>query len=185
MKRTLLISFIITGVCFGQTHEFAEEFYKNGIPKVTNTYKESRGKLEFVKQVSWYDNGQKKEEETYKDGKEDGKWTQWYGNGQKSIERTYKNGEVDGEWTQWHGNGQKSVEGTYKDGKVNGEWIRWGDDGSLTFKLTLQDENAFKSVFIIDGRFNCFDGSKSVQASWINDNECDCSDCSDEPLMKR
>jgi hypothetical protein len=60
MKRTLLISFIITGVCFGQTHEFAEEFYKNEIPKVTNTYKESRGKLELVKQVSWYDNGQKR-----------------------------------------------------------------------------------------------------------------------------
>ena len=33
-----------------------------------------------------------------------------------------------------------------------------------------------------DGKFNCFDGSKSIDASWVNDRECDCSDCSDEPL---
>lgn len=33
--------------------------------------------------------------------------------------------------------------------------------------------NAFKSI---DGRFNCFDGSKSIQAIWVSDNECDCSD---------
>ena len=33
-------------------------------------------------------------EYTYKDGKEDGLWTQWYENGQKDEEITYKNGEI-------------------------------------------------------------------------------------------
>jgi len=42
-----------------------------------------------------------------------------------------------------------------------------------------------KEITYKDGKFNCFDGSKSIKASWVNDSECDCSDCSDcsdEPL---
>ena len=192
MKKILLIVLFITGVCFGQTYELAEEFYENGLPKVIKTFKESNDKYELVKSISLYENGQKKKENTYKNGKSNGKWTEWYENGQKSIEGTYKEGKYDGKWTQWYENGQKSIEGTYKDGKVNGKWTRWADDGSLTIQLTLQDGkmsdseiNAFKSLFIINGKFRCFDGSKSVTASWVNDNECDCNDCSDEPLMKR
>ena len=66
----------------------------------------------------------------------------------------------------WFNNGnEQSV--SFNDGKFNGEI------------------NVFKSMFIIDGRFRCFDNSKSVQASWVNDNQCDFSDCSDEPMMKR
>ena len=99
------------------------------------------------KVFDYYENGQKKYENTYKDGKEDGLWTKWYENGQKFREGTFKDGKQDGLWTDWYENGQKSYEVTYKDGK-----------------------------------FNCFDGSKSIDASWVNDRECDCSDCSDEPL---
>ena len=216
MKRTLLISFIITGVCFGQIHEFAEEFYKNGIPKVTNTYKESREKLELVKQVSWYDNGQKKKEETYKVGGKNGKWTEWHWNGQKRSETTYKDGKLNGLWKEWFDNGQQRTIGTFKVSLRIGKWTEWFDNGQKSKELTYIDDKldglqtiwnengneqsvslndgkfkgdidiyTFKSVFIIDGRFRCFDGSKSVKASWVNDKECDCSDCSDEPLMKR
>jgi len=44
--------------------------------------------------TEWYDNGHKKEEGTYKDGKKDGLWTSWYENGQKRSETTYKDGEL-------------------------------------------------------------------------------------------
>jgi len=40
-------------------------------------------------------------------------------------------------------------------------------------------------VFVIDGKFNCFDGSKSTQGNYVNDGDCDCSDCSDEPFLIR
>jgi antitoxin component YwqK of YwqJK toxin-antitoxin module len=95
---TILPLLLIVGFSDAQTHR-GMEFYESGEPKSINTYKESRGKLKLVKAVSWHPNGQKKFEDTYKDGK-----------------------------------------------------------------------------------FNCFDGSKSIDASWVNDRECDCSDCSDEPL---
>ena len=41
-----------------------------------------------------YENGQKKEEGTWKDGKKDGLVTEWYENGQKEYEKTYKDGEL-------------------------------------------------------------------------------------------
>ena len=51
------------------------------------------GKLFTGLAVDKYENGQKKYEATYKDGKEDGLSTSWYENGQKSWEGTFKDGE--------------------------------------------------------------------------------------------
>ena len=77
----------------------------------------------------YHDNGQKRSEHTYKDGKEHGLGTAWYENGQKSAEYTFKDGKMDGLRTSWHDNGQKAVEATFKDGEVISEkW--WDKDGS-------------------------------------------------------
>ena len=64
-----------------------------------------------------------------KDGKKEGKWISWYPNGQKWSEETYKNGEIDGLWTEWWENGQKSQEETYKNGKLI-EGKCWDEDGN-------------------------------------------------------
>jgi len=52
----------------------------------------------------------------------------YYDNGQKREEGTFKDGEKDGVWTEWHENGQKESEGTYKDGEIQGEERRWSLD---------------------------------------------------------
>ena len=140
MKKILLITTLfITAVCFGQTHEFAEEFYKNGIPKVIKTYKESNDKYELVKFISLYENGQKEKENTYKDGKLNGKWTEWHSNGQKSKEGTYKDGLNNGNWTEWYNNGQKKIEEAYKDGKLDGKTIRWYENGQKAIEGAYKD----------------------------------------------
>ena len=54
--------------------------------------------------TEYYENGQKRSEVTYKDGKEDGKWTEWYENGQKWYEATLKDGELIKE-TYWDEDG--------------------------------------------------------------------------------
>ena len=139
MKKTLLfITLFITGVCFAQKYE-GMEFYDNGEPKYIKTYKESKGKLELVKLVSWHRNGQKEAEGTFKDGKLDGKHTSWHENGQKRYEGTEKNNNYDGLWIYWYENGQKSSEGIYKDGEFDGLWIVWYENGQKNREETYKD----------------------------------------------
>ena len=106
MKQTLLIiTALMLFVRFSdaQTHK-GMEFYESGEPKSINTYKESRGKLELVKFVSWHRNGQKKDEGTFKDGELNGKVTRWYENGQKEEESTWKDGGMI-EYKKWDEDG--------------------------------------------------------------------------------
>tara|TARA_B100000676_G_scaffold257484_1_gene265326 strand:+ start:176 stop:526 length:351 start_codon:yes stop_codon:yes gene_type:complete len=50
-------------------------------------------------------------------------------NGQKKWERTYKEGKWDGPQTSWYDSGQKKWEGTFKDGeKISDK--RWDEDGN-------------------------------------------------------
>ena len=88
------------------------------------------GKMITYIDFRWYENGQKKEETTYKDGKPDGLYTGWWKNGQKKEEVTYKDGEPDGLYTVWWKNGQKKSEVTFKDGKLISE-KEWNEDGSV------------------------------------------------------
>ena len=164
MKKTLLlITLFITGVCFGQKYELAEEFYDNGLPKVINTYKVSKDKIELVKEIKWYENGQKKRELAFKDGEFDGKRTEWYENGQKNWEETYKDGKsfVSNSWdengkimvkdgnglfTEWYENGQKWIEITYKDGKEEGLQTYWYENGQKRHEGTVKDGELIEST---------------------------------------
>ena len=82
------------------------------------------------------------EDSTYlelKKKKLDGLWTMWYENGQMREEGTFKDGEKDGKWTYWSGGEagrevifrpyHKSSETTYKDGKLISEKC-WDEDGN-------------------------------------------------------
>ena len=68
MKKTLLLILFVTGVCFGQTYDQIEKTYDNGFPKVIKTYKVSKDKMELVKVIEWFENGQKKSKQ-YKNQK--------------------------------------------------------------------------------------------------------------------
>ena len=66
--------------------------------------------------IEYYENGQKKSETHYKDGKPEGLLTGWYENGQKKSETQYENGKQDGLETRWDETGMKVLEVQYKDG---------------------------------------------------------------------
>ena len=82
-------------------------WYESGQKKVEETYKD--GKRNGVR-YEWHESGQKKSEETYKDGRPDGVLTMWYESGHKKVEETYKNGRPDGVRSEWYENGQKKSE---------------------------------------------------------------------------
>ena len=79
--------------------------------------------------VEKHENGNKKREATYKDGKVEGLWTGWHENGQKAYEKTLKDDVEEGLWTSWQENGQKAGEEIYKDGEVV-SGTRWDEEGN-------------------------------------------------------
>ena len=58
-------------------------------------------------------------------------WTGWYENGQKKFEQIYKYGKEEGIFTSWYENGKKKKEGTMKDGEEVGKWTWYNNDGSV------------------------------------------------------
>ena len=168
MKKTLLLILFVTGFCFGQTYDHIE-FYDNGIsPKVIRTYKVSKGKIELFKKTEWYYDGQKAEEGTYKDGKEDGLWTYWHENGQKHSEGNYKDGEKHGKWTRWNENGQKRYEGNYKDGKEDGLWSYYTEIGNGKYKVKYTDGTHNMALFT-DNLGTDYTGSPIVEGVPLQD----------------
>ncbi|ODS29999.1 MAG: putative antitoxin YwqK [Candidatus Scalindua rubra] len=125
-KLTLLIiiALILTIGCSKEPIEVDKLVYRNRIAYEINSDKPFSGKA-----IGYYDNGQKEEERTYKDGVKDGTWIRWYGNGQKWIEGTYKGGGISGKWIRWYGNGQKNSEITYNYEKLISSRC-WDRDGN-------------------------------------------------------
>ena len=106
MKKILLIALLLIVGCSeveGQQQLIPQitETYDNGNIKSITSHKETRNRIEKVKYVEYYQNGQKSGEITFKDGRRYGLVTNWYENGQKKEEETYKDGEYDGLHTVW------------------------------------------------------------------------------------
>ena len=87
----------------------------------------------------WHENGQKKEEGNFKDGKRDGPATKWYENGQKMYEVNFKDDKLDGRMTWWHTNEQKYEEKNWKDGKRDGLWTEWYYNGQKKLERSYKD----------------------------------------------
>ena len=96
MKKTLLIGLllIVGGSSVEGQKIIHTETYDDGTIKSISYHKITRNIIEKIKYQQFDRNGQKEYEGTYKDGKEDGKWTEWYENGQIKEEANFKDGEL-------------------------------------------------------------------------------------------
>ena len=144
MKKILLIVLFISVGLSQQIIPQITETYENGNIKKIIYYKETRNRIEKVKEVKYHENGQKSEEVKFKDGKEDGLFTDWYENGQKKGKVTFKDGKEDGLGTLWHENGQKKAEVTFKDGKRIGSAAEWHENGQKVAEGTYKDGKELK-----------------------------------------
>jgi antitoxin component YwqK of YwqJK toxin-antitoxin module len=89
-----------------------------------------------------YDNGQAEWTRSWKNDKEDGKWSEWYENGQLKLEGTYIEGKKVGKWSEWYENGQLFRERNYKNGNLDGKVIAWSEDGQVFFESNHIDGKA-------------------------------------------
>jgi antitoxin component YwqK of YwqJK toxin-antitoxin module len=76
-----------------------------------------------------YPNGQPIQEDSFVDGKAQGRQTKWYENGSKRSEKLLVDGKLDGLATVWYANGRKFTEWHYADGKLDGRSVEYRSDG--------------------------------------------------------
>ena len=86
--------------------------------------------------IEYHENGEKKSEGHYKDGKKFGKWTEWFDSGTIRGRGNYKNGVEDGKWTYYDEDGKKTKEIVYDVNRIPiydiVEIITYHKDGSIT-----------------------------------------------------
>ena len=118
------------------------KYYENGQKSQEITYKDGERDGSFIR---WNENGQKLQEVTYKGGERDGLQTEWYENGNKKFEENFRDGERDGLLTRWYENGKKNYEVNYKNHKRNGLWTSWYEDGQKKEETTFKDDKQISS----------------------------------------
>ncbi|HIB32429.1 MAG TPA: hypothetical protein EYO45_04895 [Candidatus Marinimicrobia bacterium] len=79
---------------YGKWTYFYQNKQKTEVANSDGTINKTGHRTMLEKNTLWYKDGQKWQEGTYKDGKEDGLWTIWYESGQKKMEAILKDGEL-------------------------------------------------------------------------------------------
>ena len=102
--------------------------YLNNCTMYEESYKD--GKLDGKRSV-WYGSGEIKSEVNYKDGKREGKSTTWYQGGKIQLEVNYKDGQKDGKATSWYKNGQKKSDQNYINGQREFKSTSWYQNGQV------------------------------------------------------
>lgn len=108
-------------------------YYPSG--KVSNSIIYKNDKIKDGTYISYYDNGQKKEENSYRNEKLEGKYVSYFDNGQIEQTATYSEGKVNGPVLSYHKNGQLANKMDFTDGFKTGESISYDEYGKMSFKL--------------------------------------------------
>jgi antitoxin component YwqK of YwqJK toxin-antitoxin module len=96
------------------------------------------GKLDGKRSV-WYGSGEIKSEISYKDGKREGKTTWWYPSREIRLEANYKDGKKEGKFTTWYENGQIKSEDNYKNDKRKFQSTSWYQNGQIKSEQNYKD----------------------------------------------
>ena len=135
--------------------------YENGQKRAEANYKD--GKVDGLA-VMWHQNGTKAAEVNHKDGKKEGLSVRWHQNGTKAAEGNYKDGKADGLSVKWHENGQKAGERNYKDGNGHGPSVMWHKNGQKKWEVKFNDGK--QEGLSVRWHEN---GQKMAEANWKDD----------------
>ena len=114
-----------------QKREEIIERYSTGEKKMVVTYAGS-GSYEFVsKKMTYYANGQIKEEENYQNSELQGDYREYYKNGQISVKCSYNDGKKNGEFFEFYHDGVVWEHGYFTDGDYDGEYTTYFIDGKI------------------------------------------------------
>ena len=123
------------------------ERYTSGEKKLVVTYG-GKGNGEFVlRKRSYYQNGQIKEEENYKNSELDGDYREYYKNGQISVKCSYNDGKRDGEFFEFYHDGVVWEHGYFTLGEYDGEYSTYFVDGKLKSYELYKEGDRLEAVW--------------------------------------
>ncbi len=104
------------------------------------------GELYDTFEYEYYDNGQLKEEPSYKNRKKHGKWFRYFPDGEISGVREFANGKRVGEWVDYYRKDEIAFQGIYRDDKKDGPWIWYymnrgepGEEGNVMSEVKFSN----------------------------------------------
>ncbi len=124
---------------------------ENGVLIKENIY-DDKGTL--LKTISWYDNGQKKDETDYKeDGYRAKSYAEYYENGQLKSQS-----DSPGNRKTWYENGQQKSEEN-----DDGTWRNWYENGQLESE---RDSNTTSRYWYENGQLKSEESSDGISSDW-------------------
>ncbi len=115
------------------------------------------------KTETFYENGVKSSEITYKGGVAEGEALFWHPNGELMQRNYYVNGKVEGLLQRWHANKNPEIEEEYKNDLKNGMSKHYNLDGKLTLEARYINDT-------LDGKYFEYypDGSLKIEGKYKN-----------------
>ncbi len=106
----------------------------------------------------WYSENQLMEVRHYSSGQKNGKQVTFWENGNKRFEFTAKNDAYEGELKEWNVDGLLLHEANYKNGQEEGSQKLWYDNGTIRANYVIKDGRRFGLL----GTKNCVNVSDSL-----------------------
>ena len=108
--------------------------------------------------ITYYANGNKRSEGTYRNGRKHGKWTLYHANGNLQSEATFHDGKYTGHYVSYHPNGKKFREGHYAeiqgnsyDGRKEGVWYQYAEDGeTVHYRVVYKHGRVVERISYLD-----------------------------------
>ena len=104
------------------------------------------GELYDTFEYEYYENGQLKEEPSYKNRKKHGQWFRYFPDGEISGVREFVNGKRAGEWVDYYRKDEIAFQGVYRDDKNDGPWIWYymnrgepGEEGNIMSEVKFNN----------------------------------------------
>ena len=118
----------------GGAYQVSAEEYKDNFESRYGLLHLKSENVPFTGRVLMVDIGESGEfvssDESWVDGRKDGKCSKWFSNGVKMYERNYSRGKWHGTVTRWWPNGQKMYVRAYSYGVRHGKEATWRSDGT-------------------------------------------------------
>jgi len=139
----LLLSIMLSG-CKNKLKREVVETFEDGSPKKESFYTLQAKNKEVIKEIQYYENGQKKYVGFFKKGKKDGMWTFWFENGKKWSEGYFLEGLRTGEASEYYENGKIFYKGEYLEGQKHGKWEFYNDQGNKVNEVIFENGKIIK-----------------------------------------